>query len=83
MCVTGWIQESKPDRLVSLSSTATLAYLRQSTPNQPETLTLTCERFATRLETGGGRRGEGVFVVYPKLCRSIGRKSNLDLGLKQ
>ena len=68
MFVTGLIQESNPDRLASWSSTATLAYLRR------------VERLAGR---GEARRGEGVFVVYPRLCRSIGRKRDLDLGLKQ
>ena len=63
MYVTGLIQESNPDRLASLSSTATLAYLR-------------------RVERLAGR-GEGVFVVHPMLCRSIGRKRDLELGLKQ
>ena len=40
--------------------------------------------YLRRVERLAGR-GEGVFVVYPRLCRSIGRKSDLDLdlGLKQ
>ena len=65
MYVTGLIQESNPDRLASLSSTATLAYLRR------------IERLAGR---GEARRGSvcGLSYAMQKHWMKKGPRSRIE-----
>ena len=57
--------------------------IQESNPDRLASLRCTATLAYLRQVERLAGRGEGVFVVYSRLCRSIGRKRDLDLGLKQ